>query len=283
MPPESFQYTLFDAATILLREGMEALLVILALLACLDKSGHRQQSRWLWIGAAVGLLAALLTAVGIHLFFTQIALHWNQDWVKGGTGVFAAVMLFSVSYWLHRKSSLQSWQRTIQTQVATALDSKRLISLALITFLAVYREGAETILFYIGIAPSIRFADLLGGFAVGSVLLLVIAFALLQLGLKLPLQLFFRSTSLLLYILGFKFLGSGLHALQKVGAWPIHPIDGLPTWKTWSIYPTWETLVPQLALLGITAIVLLVSQFQHGASLFPPGGKPIPSDMETLK
>lgn len=254
---QSLRYNLFDAATILLREGLEALLVLIALLAFLTKSGNGDKSRWIWLGAGAGILASLFTALIIQLLFSNIALGANRELLEGITGLFAAAMLFYVSYWLHSKSSLMAWQGYIRDSVNSALAKNSLFSLAVLAFLAVYREGAETTLFYIGIASSISTTDLLGGLGLGLVILVAIAALMLGLGLKIPLKPFFLVTSLLIYYLGFKFLGTGIHALQVAGILPASPANFLPTSDSLGLYPTWETTLPQLALLmGAIAVIV---------------------------
>ncbi|MBW4576742.1 MAG: FTR1 family iron permease [Aphanothece sp. CMT-3BRIN-NPC111] len=259
---ESLRYNLFDAAVILLREGLEALLVLIALLAFLNKSGNADKSHWLWLGAGAGVLISILTAIIIQQLFSNIASGANRELLEGITGLVAAAMLFYVSYWLHSKSSLMAWQGYIHNQINSALAKNSLFSLALLAFLAVYREGAETTLFYMGIAPSISTADLLGGLALGSVVLAVIAALMLGVGLQIPLKPFFLVTSLLIYYLGFKFVGSGIHALQVAGILPATPANFLPSSDTLGLYPTWETTVPQLVLL-LAAFAVVIYSCSH--------------------
>jgi high-affinity iron transporter len=260
---ESLSYNLFDAAVILLREGLEALLVLVALLGFLSKSGNGDKSYWLWLGAAAGVLASILTAVAIQLLFSNIASGANRELLEGITGLVAAAMLFYVSYWLHSKSAMMAWQGYISDQVNSALATNSLFSLALLAFLAVFREGAETTLFYIGIAPSISTSDLVGGLALGFVILVAIAVLMLGVGLKIPLKPFFLITSILIYYLGFKFVGSGIHALQVAGILPATPVNFLPSSGTLGLYPTWETTLPQVALLAIAVAVVVYTRLQN--------------------
>jgi len=264
---ESLSYNLFDAAVILLREGLEALLVLVALLGFLNKSGNGDKSYWLWLGAAAGVLASILTAVVIQLLFSNIASGANRELLEGITGLVAAAMLFYVSYWLHSKSSMMAWQGYISDQVNSALATNSLFSLALLAFLAVFREGAETTLFYIGIAPSISTSDLVGGLALGFVILVAIAVLMLGVGLKIPLKPFFLITSILIYYLGFKFVGSGIHALQVAGILPATPVNFLPSSGTLGLYPTWETTLPQIALLAIAVAVVVYTRLQNSPAL----------------
>lgn len=258
----SLRYTTFDAAVILLREGLEALLVLVALLAFLRKSGNGDKQRWLWFGAGVGVFASVATALVLNLVFASVASGANRELIEGLVGLAAAAMLFYVSYWLHSKSSLMAWQGYIRNQMTSALATNSVLSLALLAFLAVYREGAETTLFYIGIAPSISTTDLLLGLALGALALAVIAVLMLVLEMKIPLKPFFLVTSLLIYYLGFKFLGSGIHALQVAGLLPATPANFLPALEGWGIYPTWETTLPQLGLLAAAIAVVLYARYQ---------------------
>jgi high-affinity iron transporter len=245
-------YTAFDAALIILREGLEALLVIVALLAFLRKSGNADKRGWIWAGGALGVLASVITAVILQAIFSSISAGVNREIIEGVTGLVAAVLLFYVSYWLHSKASLHSWKRYIDQRTTQALARGSMIGLALLAFLAVFREGAETTVFYLGMAPSIALGDLLLGFGVGTAALVVIAVLMLVVGVKLPLRPFFRVAGLLVYYLGFKFVGTGLHALQVAGVIPTTPIAGLGSnavFEFFGIYPTWQTLLPQLVLL----------------------------------
>lgn len=263
----TLHYTLFDSAVILLREGMEALLVVLALYAFLVKSGNGDKSRWIWIGSGFGLLASIATALVIHLVFSNIAVGANQKLLEGITGLVAAVLLFYVSYWLHSKSSMGAWQTYIQEKTNAALATNSVFSLALLAFLAVFREGAETVLFYIGIAPSISTPDLLGGLAVASVILAIAATLMVGLGLRIPLKPFFLATSLLIYYLGLKFVGSGLHALQVSGLLPAHSANFLPTLKLVGLYPTWETALVQLTIVVVAIAIVLFERIRSSETV----------------
>jgi len=231
-----------------------------ALCAFLVKSNNGDKSRWIWIGAGAGILASVITALVIHLVFANIAVGSNRELLEGLTGLVAAAMLFYVSYWLHSKSSMGAWQVYIKEKTTTALAQNSVFSLALLAFLAVFREGAETVLFYIGIAPSISTADLLGGLGLGSLILVVVAVLMLGLGLRIPLQPFFLFTSLLIYYLGFKFVGSGIHALQVAGLLPADTASFLPSVDALGLYPTWETTLVQLAIFVIAIGVVLYNR-----------------------
>ncbi len=268
-------YTAFDAGAIILREGLEALLVIVALLAFLRKSGNADKRGWIWAGGALGIGASIITAFVLQRVFSDISAGQNRELIEGATGLIAAALLFYVSYWLHSKASLHGWQKYINTRTSQALARGNMAGLALLAFLAVFREGAETTVFYLGMAPAIAPRDLLLGIGVGVAILILAAVLMLVLGVKLPLRPFFRIAGLLVYYLGFKFVGTGLHSLQVVGVIPSTPIAGWlssPIFEFFGIYPTWQTLLPQLALLiGALAVWMLLRASERRASRFSAG------------
>lgn len=256
------RYGVFDAAAILLREGLEALLVIGALLAFLRKSGNADKARWIWAGSGAALVASALVAVGVNAIFARAAAGANRELLEGLTGLVAAVLLLYVSYWLHSKASLGGWQRYVYERGTAALAGNSMVSLSALAFLAVFREGAETVLFYIGIAPAIETTDLLLGLGIASAALVVCGVLILWLGVRLPLRPFFMVTSALIYYLAFKFVGSGVHALQVSGYVSATPQPFLPSFDLIGLYPTLETTVPQVLLL-LGAALALWWQRQH--------------------
>lgn len=265
-------YGVFDAMSILLREGLEALLIIAALLAFLQKSGNADKRRWIWLGGAAGVVASIIAAIAIQQLFSTLIDGANRELIEGITGLLAAMLLFYVSYWLHSKASLGGWQRYIKDKADAAIATGSLFSLAALAFLSVFREGAETALFYMGIAPAIALRDLLLGIGIGTMALVVLGVIVIGLGKRLPLNPFFQVTSLLIWYLGFKFIGSGIRALQIARVVPETIVSWLPTLDLLGIYPTWETTLPQLALLVLAVVVVLRSRSnaKHAAQINMP-------------
>ncbi|RME58912.1 MAG: iron permease [Caldilineae bacterium] len=251
------KYTWVDAAAILLREGMETLLVLMALLAFLKRSNAEDKRVWIWGGSAAGLAASIAMAFGLQALFSRAAAGQNREIVEGVTGIGAAVLLFYVSYWLHSKSSLKAWNAYIKQHTTQALARGSLWGLGVLAFLSVLREGAETVIFYLGMAPSIAPDQLALGLSVGAGVLAIAALLMHFVGLKLPLRPFFFVASLLVYYLGFKFLGAGIHALQVAGMLPQSPVALAPTLPVIGLYATWETLAPQALLLLATLWLVL--------------------------
>ena len=259
-------YSALDAALIILREGLEALLVVVALLAFLRKSGNSDKRGWIWAGAGLGVLASIGAALVLQAIFSTISAGRNRELIEGVTGLVAAVLLFYVSYWLHSKASLGAWKKYIDARTTQALARGSMAGLALLAFLAVFREGAETAVFYLGMAPSISMRDLLLGFGAGTAILAVLAVLMLVVGVKLPLRPFFRVAGLLVYYLGFKFVGTGLHALQVADVLPSSPIgsgSSNAVLEFFGIYLTWQTLLPQLLLLAAALAVFFYLRAQE--------------------
>ena len=157
------RYTVWDSAIILLREGTEALLVLAALLALLKKSDRRGSERWVWAGAGTGLVLSAGFAVLIGLVLTSASGGVAREQVEGFVGLASVMLMLTVGAWLHRRSNLQSWNAYLKNKVRSALVTGSMWSVFALACLAVLREGAETVVFYAGIAPAISPLELLGG------------------------------------------------------------------------------------------------------------------------
>lgn len=250
-------YTMWDAAMILVREGLEALLVIAALLAYVRKSDSNKGKSWVWIGVTGGMVVSIILAVIVKLVFSSGAFGNNNSLIAGWTGIFAAAMLLYMSYWLHSQSSIKDWQKFIRTKSQTALNTGKLISIGLLSFLAVFREGTETVLFYIGMVNQIAMKDLVLGLLIGLVLLLIIAYLMISVGVKLPIRLFFMVSSAIVFYLCIKFTGMGIHSLQLAGSLPSNVATAIPNIDFLALYPSWESTIPQIALILIALWVVI--------------------------
>lgn len=253
-------YTVWDAAMIPIREGLEALLVVAALLAFVKKSGSRRGRAWVWAGVGTGLGISVVLAVLVKFVFSSGAFGHNNFLIAGWTGVIAAAMLLYMSYWLHGKSQIADWNQYIRTQTAQALGTGRMLSLAFLSFLAVFREGTETVLFIIGMVNQISLHKLILGLAIGLAVLAVVAVLMLGLGMKLPLRPFFLVSSLIVFYLCVKFTGMGIHSLQLAGVLPSTVAPWLPSVDVLALYPSWQSALPQALLIVAALSVLLWRQ-----------------------
>ncbi|NGQ95132.1 iron permease [Brevibacillus sp. SYP-B805] len=254
---EKSSYSLWDAAMIILREGLEALLVVTALLAFVGKSNQPKGKGWIWGGVSVGMLVSIAIAVVIKMAFSSGAFGSNNALIAGWTGVIAAAMLLYVSYWLHSQSSLAGWNRYIREKSESALTTGRLISLGTISFLAVFREGTETVLFFIGMVNQISIQNMLIGILLGFGLLAVLAYLIIFIGVKLPIKPFFLISSVFVFYLCLKFTGMGIHSLQLAGVLPSSLVPYLPSIDLLAFYPSLESSIPQIGLLLIAVVVVI--------------------------
>jgi high-affinity iron transporter len=241
---------------IILREGFEAILVIGAVVALLLKTGHRERLRSIWVGVVGALIASALTAVVLKTILSSIPA--SREIIEGLTMLIAVGVLFSVSYWLISRVEAAKWQQFIKAKVTDALNHGGGRALAVVAFLAVYREGAETALFYQALANEGTniLMPLLLGIVVGFAALAVIFTLFYRFGVRIPLRPFFGVTSVLLYYMAFVFTGKGLRELQEGNAISASFIH-FPTVDWLGLYPTWETLLAQLALLVLFAFAVL--------------------------
>lgn len=262
---------------IILREGFEAILVIGAVVAFLLKTGHRERLRDIWTGVALGLLASAVTAVILKTVLG--AMPASREILEGLTLLVAVAVLFSVSYWLISRVEAAKWQQFIREKVTNALQHGGGKALAFVAFLAVYREGAETALFYQALfdeGPRVALPISLG-IVLGFAALAVIFTLFYRYGVRIPLRPFFSVTSVLLYYMAFVFMGKGVRELQEGNAMPITLIPGFPHVEALGLYPTWQTVLAQLVLLALFVFALAKTFWPKRSVALPtvpPDAKP---------
>ncbi|MCM0623173.1 FTR1 family protein [Lysinibacillus sp. OL1_EC] len=255
-------YTIWDAALILLREGLEALLIILALVSFLNKSGQNKMRKWIYVGAFVGVLLSAVAAILMSTILNSATIDTNRELMEGYVGLIAAAMMIGVGIWLHSKSSVVSWNRYISKQMGNAISSGSIFAMAMISFLSVFREGAETLVFYAGIAPKMETSQFILGIVVALLILAVLAVVLFKASGKIPIHKFFAVATILIYVLAFKIIGVSLHTLQLTDNLSTTIVDGLPVISLIGFYPTVETIIGQSILLVLVAATVLYKKKQ---------------------
>jgi high-affinity iron transporter len=256
-PPGSGIEAFWQSFLIIFREGLEAILVIGAVVAFLLKTGHRERLKSIWIGVGAALVASAITAVVLKTLLS--AMPATREVIEGVTMLIAVAVLFSVSYWLISKVEAAKWQQFIREKVTMALDQGGGRALAFVAFLAVYREGAETALFYQALfneGTRVLLPITLGMLA-GAVILAVIFTMFYRFGVRIPLRQLFGATSVLLYYMAFVFMGKGMRELQEGNVLSITIIPGFPHVDLLGLYPTVETLLAQLVLVVLFLIALV--------------------------
>ncbi len=237
--------------SIIVREGFEAILIVAALIAFLVKSRNKEKVKIVYQGVTLGIIASFLTAYIIHEVL-NISMA-KQELLEGWIMLVAVVVLFWVSYWLLTKIETQKWQSYITGKMTQAITTGNVFALGMVAFLAVYREGFETVLFYKALylyAGEIS-NGIIPGFLVGCVFLAVMFFLINKIGVKVPIKWFFGFTSVLLYFMAFTFMGKGIHELQMGEAVSLTAAEFAPEISWLGMYPTWETFIAQSLLLII--------------------------------
>lgn len=251
-------YTFWDAALILLREGVEALLIIMALLTVTRKSEQTKASKWIITGSVIGIVLSIALAFIFKAIFENLGS--TRELTEGLVGIGSVILMIIVGIWLHSKSSLDSWQNFINKNMDKAMSTGSIVTFGLVAFLSVFREGAETIIFYLGIVGKISTWSLILGIIVASVILALIAIFFNQITKWIPIHRLFFIMSLFIFILAFKILGVSIHTLQILNIIPQHTINHLPFIDLIGFYPTYETLIPQLALVILVVIYYAMSK-----------------------
>ena len=238
-----------NSLAIMVREGLEAILIIAAIIAFLNATGSRKSVKYIHYGWIAALGAGLLTW---FLARTVISISGAQrEVIEGITALTAAAVLFYVSYWLITKIEVKKWKEYIQGKVENAVSRNSVIALASVSFFAVYREAFETVLFYQALwyqAENSQSA-VIWGIVAGALVLIVLFYVIFKMALRIPLKYFFTFTSIFLYFLAFILLGKGIKELQEAGVVSVTPVEYLPYIDVIGFYPTTQTVIPQILLV----------------------------------
>jgi high-affinity iron transporter len=261
--PTALPYFLYSLG-ILVREGSEALLVIVALLAAVREAGQERRARDVYAGALLALAVSLALAWAVnHLIADD-----TSDTLEGIFQLLAAATLFYVSSWLTARGQSDRWRAFLHHKVEASRDiAGPSIALGLTAFLAVMREGAETIVFFQallgGATETIERHAVMAGLLTGGIALGIIFFILRKAAFRIPLGSFFTATSVLLYAMAVVFIGQGIASFQESGVMRTTFVDHVPTIQVLGLFPTVQTLVAQAVMLGLAAL-----------ALFAPSGGP---------
>ncbi len=256
---------LFSASLIiLLREGLEALLVIIALMTVLVRTQRKDALKFVHLGWLGALVAGVATWAAAQSLISISGA--SREVMEGVAAMIAAIMLLYVGIWMHSKTSAQQWQAYIQKHIHSQLQTGTLWGLAALSFIAVYREVFETVLFYQSLltqASPAQFSVVLGGFVIGCGLLAIVAGGLLKYSIKLPIARFFSTTTYLLLAVAFILMGKAISALQEAAIVTISPlpIDIEVSWV--GIGSTWQGLLAQVAVIVFFMLYYYQNKLKH--------------------
>ena len=247
---------------IILREGLEAILIVGAIIAYLIKSGNKRSVRPVYVGAVFAVVCSFIMAYFIdYLKKINPENAMSQEIIEGVAALLAVAVLFYVSNWMVSKSESALWSQYIESKVAGSLERGSAIALGFTAWLAVFREGAEVILFYQPLMQESNATMVWLGFLTGCAILVVVFLLIRFLSIRLPLKPFFLVTSILMAAMAICFLGAGIKEFIEGGVIEAAYQNWFPVTEVLDvlgIYPLYETLIPQFILLVITVLTFVL-------------------------
>jgi high-affinity iron transporter len=239
-----------------MREGLEAMLVVVALAAYLTKAGAQDRLTALYSGAGVAILASMVAAY----LFAKFNNGEHSDLIEGGTMLVAAALMLYVSGWLMVRQDPRAWQAYLREKTNAALAKQTGFAVALLAFLAVFREGAETVLFVVALAGSSGgwSLGLIGGLVAGAIGLVFLFFFINALAQKIPLRPLFLITSAFLFAMALRFIGAGIQEFQEQVLIPSHIAPGAVWLLELGLNPTLEAVLTQAAIVVLAIVTFLI-------------------------
>jgi high-affinity iron transporter len=263
----SFWFGAVNSFAIIVREGLEAVLLIAALLAYLGATNAGPKPRrQIFAGLAAGIVASVGTWI---LARTLIPVSGgSRELIEGVTALVAVGVLLYVSHWLFQKTYVHDWKEYLRQHAGAAVARGSALAMAGLAFAAVYREGFETVLFYQALQYDVGARAILAGFVPGALLIVALGIAIVRYGVRLPIRRVFSITNAILLYLAFTFLGKGLYNIQEAGLFSPAPLAWLPDHQAlrqlFGIYPVVQTLAAQLGFVALVAATYLVYRARTG-------------------
>jgi high-affinity iron transporter len=245
-----------QAGAILLREGLEAMLVIAALAAYLKKAGAETRLKALYAGAGAAIVASIVTA----WLFQTLNNGQHNDLIEAVVILAAAGLMLYVSGWLLIRQDPRAWQAYLKQRADSALAQGTAVAIALLAFLAVFREGAETVLFIHALAGSSGgwSAGLFAGLGAATIALVLLFFIINYLAMRLPMRAVFLVTSAFLFVMAIKLIGDAIQEFQEQLIVPSNPVASVAWLLEYGLNPTREALAAQGAVILLAIVTFLV-------------------------
>lgn len=249
------------ALTIILREGFEALIIVAAVVAYLLKTGNEKRMNIVYSSLGVAVVLSFVMAWIMNLIFAGAA-GQKREVMEGAVMLIAVGLLFYVGFWLLSNAGAKKWSKYIQSHVSESISAGSAKALWWTVFLAVFREGAETVLFYQALIfdakDSAGCSMIALGFVVGLIVLLVTYYVFKIFAIKIPIKPFFLVTSAIIFYMSIVFVGKGLMEFVEGKIFVPTKIEGFPTIEWLGIYPYYESLVPQAIMIAALIIGVII-------------------------
>ncbi len=253
-----------QAFIILLREGLEAILVVAAVIAYLAKQGYKRMLKYIYLGVVGGLIASAIMAALLTSIFKAVGSH--QEVFEGVTALIAMVMLLYTSNWMLSKTDHEAWSAYVDEKTKQSISNGSVMSLAILSFLAVFREGAETVIFYealLAMDTAENHIPVWWGALTATIALVVIFLIIRFTSVKIPYKQFFNVMSILVSVLVVIFAGSGLHELIEADVFDGIYMASWPTNDFLGLYPYVQTVVFQIVMAIIVIALYIVSTIRR--------------------
>lgn len=252
------------SSSIILREGLEAFLVIITILGIIRALKMPRAAKWVHGGwmAAIGLGILLWLAAGRLFTFSGA----QRELMEGFIAIFAVGVLLYVGFWMHSKSEAGKWQAYVKERIQGLAKKENMMGLAFLSFLVVFREAFESVLFLSALSLEIGEGQQMafgGGVVFAFILLFIISVALLRYSKRIPITELFKYSALVISFLAVVLIGKGIHSLQEAGSVSISIIPLDLRLGLLGVYPTWESLLAQLGILILIVLLWNIGNRQN--------------------
>lgn len=249
-------FAFVSSFSIVLREGFEAVLILIALIAVLKSLSASHALKWVHAGWISAILLGIFFWI-LSGYFFQIS-GVSKETMEGATSLFAVVMLLGIGFWLHQKSQISRWTAFIEGRVKEAITSEKLFILGLISFMAVFREAFETVLFLraLSLDSSTSGYPVLFGVLSSFIVIFIFSWLTLKFSVRLPIRKLFQFSSIMMAVLAFVLVGKGLKELQEANLLSSSMIPFPIRVDLIGLFPTYETLLAQITIVGIIWLLM---------------------------
>lgn len=243
----SFLFVFIATLSILIREGLEALLIIVAILSALRAMGAEEAKKYVHAG---WITAVFIGIVGYFFTAKLIAMGaQSRELIEGLGALLAVVILLSVGLWLHDKSTAAKWQQYVKSKIQKSLNKGSFAAIGLLGFVVVFREAFESVIFLSALTVDGETASkngVLVGTLVSAIIIIAIGILIVKYSKKLPVHKVFKISSIAMMLLAVVLAGKGIKELQEAGFVSVHLAPFNFSFDFFGIYPTYETLGAQL-------------------------------------
>lgn len=247
----SFWFTFMMAASILLREGLEAVLIILVIISVLKSMGAERSLKFVHGGWLTALILGITS-----WFFAESLIQMSslqREMMEGIGSLIAVGMLLYIGFWLHNKTHASQWTKFVKEKITRLVDEKNQWGLAFLAFVVVFREAFESVIFLSSVSIKSTTAGdsgIIAGAVSALAAVFLMAILIVKFSKRLPIKSVFQYSALIMAILAIVLAGKGIHEFQEAGYLGIYSLPSLPNLPILGLYPTLFTIAAQIVIAG---------------------------------